>query len=51
MEGADGGQDMGGIGPLGATGLDPAAGFAGGEEGIQQALGRLMGEQPLAKIV
>ena len=51
VEGADRRQDMGRIGPLGAPGLDPAPRFAGGQEGIEEPLGGLMGEQALAKIV
>ena len=42
---------MGGIGPLRAPRLDPAPRFAGGQEGIEQPLGGLMGEQAVAKIV
>ena len=48
---ADRRQDMGGIGPLGAPGFDPAPRFAGGQEGIEQPLAGLMGQQPAAKIV
>jgi hypothetical protein len=35
LEGADGRQDMGGIGAPGAPDLKPAAGFAGDQERIQ----------------
>jgi hypothetical protein len=48
---ADRRQDVGGISPLRAPGLDPAPGLAGAQEGIQKLLGGLMGEQPVAKIV
>jgi hypothetical protein len=42
---------MRGIRPLGPTGFDPAARFAGGQERIQETLGGVMREQPLAEIV
>lgn len=48
---ADRRQDMGRISPLGASRLDPAACFAGGQEGIQEPLGCVMREQTVAKIV
>jgi hypothetical protein len=51
VEGADGCQNMRGIRPLGATGFDPAARFAGGQKRIQETLGGVMREQPLAEIV
>ena len=44
-------QDMSGIGPLGTSGFDPAARFPGRQKRVKQALGRLMGEQPLPKIM
>jgi hypothetical protein len=50
-EGVDGRQDLDGVHPLGATGLDPAAGFARDQEGPPTAAGRRMGEQPLSNIV
>jgi hypothetical protein len=50
-QGADRRQDMRGIGPLRASCLEPAPGFAGAQEGVQKALGGLMGEQTAAKIV
>jgi hypothetical protein len=43
MEGADGCQDMGGIGSLGPPGFDPAARFAGGQERVEAPLAGLMG--------
>jgi hypothetical protein len=42
---------MGGIGPLRAPRLDPAPGLAGGQEGIEEPLARLMGQQAEANIV
>ena len=51
MERTDGSQDMGRIGPLGATGFAPAPCFAGRQEGIEESLAGLMGEQTAAKIV
>jgi hypothetical protein len=48
---ANGRQDMRRIGPLGASCLEPASGFAGSQEGVQKPLGGLMGGQPVAKIV
>ena len=51
MEGADGCQDMRGIGPLRAPRFDPPTAFAGREERIQQPLGRCMGQQALTKIM
>jgi hypothetical protein len=51
VQGADRCQDMGRISSLGATRLDPAPGFAGRQERIEQALGGFMGEQALTKIV
>ena len=44
VECADRRQDMGGIGPLGAPGLDPATRFAGGQERIEEPLAGLMGQ-------
>ena len=46
---ADRRQDMRGIGPLRAPRLDPAPGFAGGQEGIQEPLAGFMGEQAARK--
>jgi hypothetical protein len=51
MKCADGCQDMGGIGPLGTPRFDPAARFAGGQEGIKQPLAGLMRQYALPKIV
>ena len=51
MEGTDGGQDRGGIGPLGAPGFEPAARFAGGQKRIEKALASLMRQEGLPKIV
>ena len=48
---ADRRQDVRGIGPLRATRLDPAPRFAGGQEGVEEPLAGLMGEQAIAKIV
>ena len=48
---ADRRQDMGRISPLGASRLEPAARFAGAQEGIQEPLGRVMREQAVAKIM
>ena len=39
---ADGRQHMRGIRPLGTTGFDPAARFAGGQERIARRLGGVM---------
>ncbi len=47
---ADRCQDGGGIRPLGAPSLDPASGFPGDQEGIQQALGGIMRQQPVATL-
>ena len=44
-------QDMGRIRPLRASGFDPPTRFAGRQEGIEEPLSGLMGEQALAKIV
>jgi hypothetical protein len=43
MQGADGCQDMGGIGPLRASCFDPAARFAGRQEGIEEPWAGLIG--------
>ena len=51
MEGTDGRQDMGGIGPLGPPCFDPAARFAGGQERIEKPLAGLMSQYALPKIV
>ena len=51
VQGADRREDMGRIGPLGAPRLDPAARFAGRQEGVQKPLGGVMGEQAFPKIV
>jgi hypothetical protein len=51
VQGADRRQDMRGIGPLCATGSDPAPRFAGGQKRVEQALTSLMGEQPLTEIM
>ena len=48
---ADRRQDMGGIGPLRAPCFDPPPRFAGGQEGIEEPLASLMGQQAVAKIV
>jgi hypothetical protein len=42
---------MGGIRPLGASGLDPAAGFARSQERIEEPLSGIMGAQAFPKIV
>jgi len=42
---------MGGIGPLRAPCLDPPSRFAGGQEGVEEPLTSLMGEQAVAKIM
>jgi hypothetical protein len=42
---------MGGISPLRAPDLDPAAGFTGGQEGVEETLGGGMDEQAFPKIV
>jgi hypothetical protein len=47
----NGRQHMRRIGPLGAARLDPAPRFARRQEGIQEPLGGVMGEQPFPKIV
>ena len=51
VEGADGCQNMRGIRSLGATGFDPAARFAGGQERSEETLGGVMRQQPLAELV
>jgi hypothetical protein len=51
MEGAHGREHVRRIRPLSAPRLDPAAGFAGREEGIEEPLGGVMGEEALPKIV
>jgi hypothetical protein len=51
VERADRRQDVGRIGPLGATGFDPALRFAGGQERIEEPLAGLMGQQAAVKIV
>jgi hypothetical protein len=51
MQRADRRQDMRGIGPLTPPPLEPSARFAGGQEGIKEAVASLMGEQAVAKIV
>ena len=45
------GQDVGGMRPLGARRVDPAAALTGAPAGIQQALGGCMGAEPVATIV
>jgi len=42
---------MGGIGPLGAPGLDPATRFAGGQERVEAPLAGSMGHEALPKIM
>ena len=48
---ADRRQDMGGSGALRTTRLDPAPCVAGGQEGLEAPLARLMGEPAVATIV
>ena len=51
VETTDRRQDMGGVGPLGPAWLDPSVGFTGCQEGVQEPLSGLMGQQTFAKIV
>jgi hypothetical protein len=51
VQGADRRQNVGRIGPLRATCLDPPPCFAGGQEGIEEPLAGRMGKQATAKIV
>ena len=51
MERPDRRKDRGGISPLGPTRFDPAAGFARGQEGIEEALGGFVSKQPDPEIV
>jgi len=51
VETTDRRQDMGGVGPWGPAWLDPSVGFTGGQEGVQEPLSGLMGQQTCAKIV
>jgi hypothetical protein len=51
VERADRRQDMGGIGPLRTPCFDPPPRVAGGQEGIEEPLARLMGQHAAAKVV
>jgi hypothetical protein len=51
VEGAHSGEYVRGIRALRAPRLNPPAGFAGRQEGIQEPLGTIMRQQALAKIV
>jgi hypothetical protein len=44
-------QDMGRISPLRASRLEPPPRFAGGQEGIEEPMAGLVGEQALPEIV
>jgi hypothetical protein len=51
VERTNGRQHMRRIGPLGAACLDPSPRFARSQEGVQEPLGGVMGEQTFPKIV
>ena len=51
VQATDGGHYIGGIGALFAPRLDPATFFAGVQELVEQALGAVVGEQALTKVM